>query len=122
MRQRGGIEKPSFALPVDTGKPAEWSDAILYQDPYPIGDEMGGQGTTGNAVDFLTILKSILLDDGKLLKSSTIKDMFTQQLDPAQKAACTAYHEMPYFVGTFGSQKQGSDFGWGLAGLISDET
>jgi len=123
MSQRGGIENPTLNMAIDTGKPVEWFDEQVYDEVVPIGDEMGGQGAIGNPSAYLKIMRSLLMDDEKLLKSDTVKQMFTPQLDGAAKAACQGFHELDLWKGTFASHKLGTGCNWGLAGLIieSDE-
>lgn len=119
MTHRVGIDNPKYNLPADTGKPVDWSEEILY-DAVPTGDEMGGQGAIGNPSDYLEILKSILKDDTKLLKPSTVKDMFTPQLSPATKEALQSFTDDDTWKGTFASQKAGTGVDWGLTGLLTD--
>jgi len=118
MAQRGGVENPALVLAIDTGKPVEWYEDLLYDDVVPIGDEMGGQGATGNAVSYFKILESLLNDDEKLLKSETVKQMFTPQLAGPAKEACQQFHELDMWEGKFTSYKVGTGVNWGLAGII----
>jgi len=118
LSAREGIENPLFNLPRDTGKPVEWTDELIYDDPLPIGEEYGGQGLIASAQEYFQILTSILLDDGKLLKSDTVKQMFEPQLTEEQKAAQHAFNDMPFWKDTFASLPAGTELDWGLAGRL----
>ena len=123
MTSRGGVESPADNIGVETGKPVEWYEDLLYDDVVPIGDEMGGQGAVGSPTAYFKILESLLHDDEKLLKSETVKQMFSPQLVGGSKEACQQTHEMDMWKGKFSSHKVGTDLNWGLAGLLvqSDE-
>ncbi|KZP22311.1 beta-lactamase/transpeptidase-like protein [Athelia psychrophila] len=53
----------------------------------PAKDALGGSGLYGDAVEYMKILNSILRDDGKLLKSASIKEMFQPQLSEKCKTS-----------------------------------
>jgi len=52
--------------------------------PSPADDDTGGAGAYSTAPDYLKLLESILHDDGKLVKSSTLDEMFRPQLPDSQ--------------------------------------
>ncbi|KZP22362.1 beta-lactamase [Athelia psychrophila] len=52
----------------------------------PARDATGGAGAYASAPDYLQVLTSILRDDGTLLKSATVAEMFTQQLQTTTDA------------------------------------
>ncbi|KAG9247077.1 beta-lactamase/transpeptidase-like protein [Calycina marina] len=121
LRARGGVSKPASSLPEDTGKPVVWSDAILFDDPNPIDNEMGGQGCWGKPSSYMKILKSILDNDGKLLKPETVELMFTPQLAPASNAkkALQKFNDDNIWTGTFASHEAGTPLNYGLgSGLV----
>jgi len=119
MTYREGIDNPMFNMPADTGKPVAWTDDLVYDDPIPIGDDFGGQGSFGSAVDYSKILTSILLNDSKLLKPSTVDLMFTPQLSDAPRAALAEFLFMPFWKDTFASQPPGTKLDHGLAGVLT---
>jgi len=104
------------AMPTKTHEKVEWTDLELY--PYPNVDEYGGDGSIGSAVDYMKIMESILLDDGKLLKSSTIDQMFTPQLNPAEEAGLEGTRSLPFLTDTFASVKVSTKCSWGLGGMM----
>ncbi|RAH75783.1 putative penicillin-binding protein [Aspergillus japonicus CBS 114.51] len=62
------------------------------QDP---GDDLGGGGLYCTPAEFLKVLVSLLADDEKLLRSTTVKKMFTPQLkDPRALLAVTRDPEL----------------------------
>jgi CubicO group peptidase (beta-lactamase class C family) len=119
LSYREGIDHPIFNLPADTGKPVGWIDEPIYDDPIPIGDDYGGQGTYGSAVEYLKVLNSILVDDGRLLKPETVEAMFTPQLGEGSKKALKDFYDAPWWKDTFASHAPGIRIDWGLAGLLT---
>ena len=87
-------------------------------------DDHGGAGLFSTAGDYLKLLKSILYDDGKLVKSDSIDLMFTPALSDAQRNSLNLSLSHPKLapimipgepmVGTPGA----GDWTHGLAGLI----
>ncbi|KAF7965252.1 hypothetical protein HWV62_44862 [Athelia sp. TMB] len=82
----------------------------------------GGGGLWGSAPEYLKALGSLLRDDGKLIKSETLAEMFKPQLSPASKAHWmkTLQTEATNNVFTANSPI-GMKFDWGLGGLYSLE-
>jgi len=119
MTHREGIKAPNINLPLDTGKPVIWTDEAIYDDPLPIGEEYGGQGCMGSAVEYMKILTSLLLNDSKLLKSSTLDLMFRPQLSDASHSALVAFFEAPWFKDTFASNPVGTKLDYGLVGMLT---
>jgi len=110
------VGNPTFGLPIQNEKKVEWIDETIFDTSTP--DEYGGGGLTGSATDFMKILQSIGSNDGKLLASATIDEMFTPQLTGA--AAKTYQHDigLPYMQDTFASHKAGTRVNWGLGGMM----
>lgn len=119
LTYRGGIDNPQLGLAVDTGKPVVWTDDLIYDDPIPIGDEFGGQGSIGSAVEYSKILTSILLNDSKLLKPATVDLMFTPQLSGTPRAALQKFLFEPFWKDTFASQPPGTKLDYSLAGCLT---
>jgi CubicO group peptidase (beta-lactamase class C family) len=69
-------------------------DALIKVPLHP-ADDQGGAGLFGTAADYLKLLKSILLDDGKLVKTETIDFLFTPALSDAQQAHLNVMLSMP---------------------------
>jgi len=117
MSVRKGIENPILGLPVRNEEMVEWTDHILYD--IPIKDEFGGEGAIGSPVEYVKILQSIIADDGALLKSETIDEMFVPQLSEGGVKALDEYIELPFYQGgAFASVKVGTKVSWGLGGLL----
>jgi CubicO group peptidase (beta-lactamase class C family) len=60
----------------------------------PVND-FGGAGLFGTAVDFLKLLKSILHNDGRLLKSQSIDTLFLPCLSEGQRGALNFMQSVP---------------------------
>jgi len=88
--------------------------------PSPAEDDAGGGGAYSTAPDYLNMLKSILQDDGRLLKSSMIDEMFKPQLpDPKYLEGVLA---IPELLATFAPNfPVGLKVNYGLGGLLNME-
>lgn len=114
MTRRGTQETLTLAKPSD--EKVTWTDETLYDDP--TADEWGAGGTIGSAVDYIKILHSICTDDGRLLKSETIDEMFTPQLpEEAQKRFAGIMRLMSASLAC--DQSNSVQFGHGLAGALT---
>ncbi|KZP08067.1 beta-lactamase/transpeptidase-like protein [Athelia psychrophila] len=90
----------------------------LMHDPAAYGS--GGGGLYASAPDFLKVLTSIMRDDGKLLRSESVADMFVPQLSPASKDAWMGKLQVDVVNRIMtGGMKVGTDLSWGLGGMCS---
>ncbi|OBT81053.1 beta-lactamase, partial [Pseudogymnoascus sp. 03VT05] len=118
-----GARKKVWSKPSTAGEAVIWTDDKLYEDP--CAHEFGGGGAIGSAREYLKILTSICASDGKLLKGTTIDEMFTPQLAPGPQRALTLYNAALAETETFTSRKAGTKLNFGLGGLLvlsDDET
>ncbi|KAF8848235.1 beta-lactamase/transpeptidase-like protein [Acephala macrosclerotiorum] len=119
MTSRNGPTEAKYGMPQrDAGK-VEWSDEIIYEDPTKY--EAGGGGACGSPVEFLKIVHSILANDGKLLKSETIGEMFKPQLGPGPLKAWIDYIGVPMLQGAFAIPPAGTKIQWGIGGMLWDQ-
>jgi CubicO group peptidase (beta-lactamase class C family) len=117
MSIRRGLENPIFGFPVRSEEKVEWTNEKLYD--VPIADEYGGEGAIGSATEYFKILRSILADDGVLLRSETIDEMFTPQLSEGGVKALDDYIALPFYQGGgFASVQNGTKVSWGLGGML----
>lgn len=83
--------------------------------------DFGGHGLFMTAPDYAKVLRSLLVNDGKLLKPATVDGMFEHHLSPEATAGHWAALEGPggffFRVGTAPGQKAGH----GLGGLVTKE-
>ncbi|KZP27293.1 beta-lactamase/transpeptidase-like protein [Athelia psychrophila] len=90
--------------------------------PEKIKIDQGGGGLWGSAPEYLKVLASILRDDGKLVNSATVKEMFKPQLGPASQEAWTKILQVPATNAAFtGNAALSTEFSWGLGGKYSLE-
>ncbi|OLN97150.1 Acyltransferase LovD 2 [Colletotrichum chlorophyti] len=83
-----------------------------------VTDCLGGQGMYGTAPDVVRVLRSLLLDDGKLLSPKTTAEMFKPQLSlRSKKGLLKAMEEPEWAVGYFPVT---GEYDWGLGGLLVD--
>jgi CubicO group peptidase (beta-lactamase class C family) len=117
MSIRKGLANPIFGFPERNNEKVDWTDDLLYD--IPIADEYGGEGAIGSATDYFKILQSILADDGKLLTSETIDEMFSPQLSEGGVKALDEYNNLPFYQGGgFASVQNGAKVDWGLGGEL----
>lgn len=79
----------------------------------------GGAGGYGSPLEFQKLLHSICADDGKLLKSETIAEMFRPQLTDAARAKMTKILQIPELRQVYGGFPHGVRLDWGLGGMIN---
>ncbi|KAK4640973.1 hypothetical protein QC761_0097430 [Podospora bellae-mahoneyi] len=82
--------------------------------------DFGGHGLFMTAEGYVKVLKSLLANDGKLLKKETVEEMFSNQIGPEAEDNAKAVFDGPtgvfYRVGT-----EGMKVGHGLGGLLTLE-
>jgi CubicO group peptidase (beta-lactamase class C family) len=83
--------------------------------------DFGGHGLFMTTPDYLKVLRSLLSNDGKILKPETVDNMFEHHLSPESTTALQAAFKSPagqfYLVGTSPDKKAG----YGLGGLVTLE-
>jgi CubicO group peptidase (beta-lactamase class C family) len=82
---------------------------------------MGGQGMKARLPAYLQVLKSLLADDGKILRKETLAMMFEPQLTKeSHKALNDLRHTAPdQFNGFVGRMPDGVQLDWGLGGILT---
>lgn len=82
-------------------------------------DCFGGHGGYADLTEYIKVLHSILVDDGKLLKPETTARMFQPQLTKGSKASLKQQMGIPEIVGMFvGDFPSNVEYDWGLGGLL----
>jgi CubicO group peptidase (beta-lactamase class C family) len=114
MSTRGKQPLHGQALP--TEDKVEWTNEMLFEDNGV--DEFGGDGCTGSATEYIKILHSIAQDDGKLLMSETIDEMFTPQLGAESQKSFAEFFAWLSATEMFQSQEAGTELNYGLGGLL----
>lgn len=92
------------------------------QDTYPgVVEAMGGQGLKARMPSYMKVLRSLLRDDGVLLRRETTAMMWTGCLGAESKAALNALRTtQPALFGAFvGRFPEGVELDWGLGGMLS---
>lgn len=98
---------------------SEWGSYIWPRDPK---DDCGGNGVWGTAQDYVKVLKSLLRDDGKLLKPQTARMMFQPQMADATplmdllRLEIKAQHMTPGFPAV--GKPGGGEWNHGLGGML----
>ncbi|KAK4938896.1 hypothetical protein LTR10_020719 [Elasticomyces elasticus] len=83
--------------------------------------DYGGHGLFMTGLDYVKVLRSILANDGKILKPTTVNDMFEQHLGPEASAAHQVAMASPFGVFFRVGVAPGSKAGYGLGGLLTLE-
>jgi CubicO group peptidase (beta-lactamase class C family) len=93
-----------------------------YKGPYitdGVEDCFGGNGAYGNLEDYMKILTSLLVNDGKLLRKETADQFFQPQLTAGSKAAQKAIIQDPAKIKLFvGDYPTDMEYDWGLGGIL----
>lgn len=94
-------------------------DAINFlPDSMRVGS--GGAGLYATASEYLKVLTSILRDDGKLVTSATVAEMFKAQISPASQATWLKILENPLANAAMtGNTATTTEFTWGIGGKLS---
>ncbi|KAI1626716.1 beta-lactamase [Exophiala viscosa] len=83
--------------------------------------DFGGHGLFMTGPDYVKVLRSILANDGKILKPTTVNDMFQQHLGPEASTAHQAALASPFGVFFRVGVAPGSKAGYALGGLLTLE-
>ncbi|ESZ96247.1 glycosyltransferase family 15 protein [Sclerotinia borealis F-4128] len=98
---------------------AIYTSKVLF-DP-ATKDCHGGVGTFGSPVDYFKCLQSLCANDGQLLKSETIDEMFRPQLSEDSRKGLMETISIPEVNACFGAFPKGLKADWGLGGIMNLE-
>lgn len=96
--------------------------AVQSRRPFNLSEGLteaaGGQGLFATMDDYVKVLHSLLVDDGRLLAPETAAMMFKPQLSPASKAALLEnFRDPEWAIGDFPPT---GEYDWGLGGILID--
>lgn len=97
---------------------------VPYPDPFINEGNVacfGGQGIYSSMPDYLAFQLSILRNDGKILPSALVDDVFTPQLRGAASDAIWNRLQSPMGNSAAGEIRPDIKFNWGLGGLLFTE-
>jgi len=83
--------------------------------------DFGGHGLFMSGADFAKVLRSLLANDGKLLRPDTVDDMFEHHLSPEATAGHAAALASPAGIFFRVGVDPGTKMGYGLGGLLTLE-
>ena len=111
------IRMPAMSMrdPSGSGK-AVYKEGKTWDDP--LDTAFGGAGAYSSPPEYMKILRSLLADDGKLLKSSTLDEMFQPQLTEESRDSFMDLLKDPGLNNQLGGVPLGTKKDWGLAGLL----
>jgi len=92
------------------------------QDPFPgVQEAMGGQGLKTTMPAYFKVIKSLLRDDGVLLRHDTTEMMWNPHLSEESKKALNGLRKKePEVFGSFvGRFPEEVELDWGLGGMLS---
>lgn len=95
---------------------------VLTDEKYfagPVADEWGGVGAFATAPNYLKILKSICSDDGKLLKSTTVDEMFKPQLGKESQQTLQRLLAIKEINQLFGGLPDATIVNFGLGSMLN---
>ncbi|CAD6443446.1 9651a630-2275-43db-bdea-15e8df808855 [Sclerotinia trifoliorum] len=118
MSRREGPLTPTGTTANPDGKVTYTSQVLFHPGTK---DCYGGAGTFGSPLDYFKCLHSICSDDGRLLKSETIDEMFKPQLSEAAREGLMKTLSSPDIKACMCDLPQGSKVDFGLGGMINLE-
>jgi CubicO group peptidase (beta-lactamase class C family) len=107
---------PIFGVPADPdGKVDNIDDRIWNLETMGIS---AGAGEYGNLADYQKILQSICSNDEKLLKRSTVEEMFKPQLSEATRKSFKPKSAIPELNQSYDGLPLGTQVDYGLGGCL----
>ena len=106
---------PGFTVRTPDGR------LIVNNDPFlntGSKDAFGGHGAYATMGDYIKVQHSILADDGKLLKPTTVDLMFTPQLSEASREGLKAFRHSPFAAMMIGENDPEIEVDWGIGGIL----
>ena len=82
-------------------------------------EAFGGEGLFGGMGEYIKVLHSLLVDDGKILQPETAQLLFEPQLEPAEKAALNKAMSDPDWA--VGHIPTGVEYDWSVGGLLTTQ-
>ena len=89
---------------------------MIYRNPQ---DDFGGGGIIGSPTGFLKVLRSLLANDGILLKPETLREFFKPQLNDRCKQALMKRLENVQASAVMGGLPSDAKKDWAFAGLVN---
>ena len=83
--------------------------------------DFGGHGMFIPGIDFSKVLQSLLANDGRILKPTTVESMFQQHLTPESAAGHQAALNSPAGIFFCVGVEPETKVGYGLGGLLTLE-
>jgi CubicO group peptidase (beta-lactamase class C family) len=119
MSLREGETHPMFGTTLNPTGKVVWTKASPWPATLPPGEEYGGAGGYASPAEYLKILHSILASDGKLLKPTTVDEMFKPQLGESSREAFMQRRLFPELNRAMGGLPEGMELDWGIGGLLT---
>lgn len=110
-----GGKIPALTARTPEGKLMLHTEPFMNIDPI---DAMGGHGGYCSLQEYIRVLRSLLANDGKLLKPETVEMMFSPQLTPEASKALTAVMKTSLASLFIGEWKPELELNWGLGGIL----
>ena len=82
-------------------------------------DDMGGGGAFASPADFMKILRTLLANDGKVLRPDTVDQMFKSQLNEASQKALMEKLRIRAINAIYGALPPQVEKNWTFAGLMN---
>ena len=111
----------SIRDPYGSGKVLYTDDPGVMSFRKDVDDALGGGGVFANAPEYFKVLQSILADDGKLLKSESVDQLFEPHLTKESQQALMKLLENEQVNDRLGGVPLGTAVDWSLAGLLIQE-
>lgn len=96
--------------------PVEWTSNTIW--PRDMKEHSGGSGAFASIADYQKILHSITANDGQLLESSSVDQLFLPEMAPAVRASVKNALIDENINNIFGGMPKGADITCAMGGMV----
>jgi CubicO group peptidase (beta-lactamase class C family) len=96
--------------------PLQWTPETIW--PLDMTENSGGSGAYSSLVDYQKILHSVTANDGKLLQSNMIDELFRPEMSPVVRAGCKNALKDENINNIFGGLPKDTDVTYAIGGMV----
>ncbi|KAI0132892.1 beta-lactamase/transpeptidase-like protein [Xylariales sp. AK1849] len=96
--------------------PVQWTPDAIW--PLDMAEDSGGSGAYATIVEYQRILHSITTDDGVLLQSSMVDELFRPDMSPAVRDGVKRVLKDENTNNIFGGLPKGTDVSYAMGGMV----
>jgi CubicO group peptidase (beta-lactamase class C family) len=96
--------------------PVQWTPDTIW--PVDMTEDSGGSGAYASVVDYQKILHSITANDGRLLQSNMVEELFRPVMSPIVRASVRKVLMDENINNIFGGLPKGTDVTYAIGGMV----